>query len=61
MQQHRLYYFDNLKILMVIFVVVMHAAVTYSGNGRWYYNERSIFRDSSFYIFSFYQTFTPFL
>lgn len=35
----RLAYLDNLKWLLVILVVFVHAAVTYSGVGGWYYVE----------------------
>ncbi len=41
-----------------MFVLIMHAAVTYSGDGSWYYKESSVFGNFSFYFFSFYQTFT---
>ncbi len=34
----RLDYIDNLRWVMIVFVVGMHAAVTYSHVGRWYYN-----------------------
>lgn len=35
---HRLYYIDNLRSTMIFLVVAMHAAVTYSHMGSWYYN-----------------------
>jgi glucans biosynthesis protein C len=34
----RLAYIDNLRSTMIFLVVAMHAAVTYSHFGRWYYN-----------------------
>lgn len=34
----RLDYIDNLRWVMIVLVVGMHAAVTYSNNGFWYYN-----------------------
>ena len=37
----RLYYIDNLRWLMIIFVVLMHVNVTYSMLGGWYYIEKS--------------------
>lgn len=35
----RLAYVDNLRAFCMILVVMQHVAVTYSGFGRWYYNE----------------------
>lgn len=35
----RLLYIDNLRWVMIMLVVSMHAAVTYSHLGSWYYNE----------------------
>lgn len=35
----RLVYIDNLRLLMIVFVVMLHCAVTYSGFGGWYYKE----------------------
>ena len=37
----RLYYIDNLRWLMIIFVVLMHINVTYSMLGGWYYIEKA--------------------
>ncbi len=39
MRQDRILYFDNMRLLVILLVVVMHAAVTYSGLGDWYYKE----------------------
>lgn len=36
---YRLAYIDNLRALMIIFVVMVHTAVTYSGIASWYYME----------------------
>ena len=36
---HRMAYVDNLKIVLTIMVVVVHAAVTYGSEGGWYYEE----------------------
>jgi glucans biosynthesis protein C len=47
-----------LKALAIIFVVINHAAVTYSGVGSWFYIERSSLGNASFYFFLFYQTFS---
>lgn len=35
----RLAYIDNLRWSMIVLVVMVHAAVTYSGMGSWYYKE----------------------
>jgi surface polysaccharide O-acyltransferase-like enzyme len=55
---NRLYYFDNLKALMIILVVMLHAAVTYSGLGGWYYKENESVDMGSTMFFAFFQTFT---
>ena len=35
----RLFYIDNIRLLIIVCVVMHHLAVTYSGNGSWYYIE----------------------
>ena len=35
----RLSYLDNIRSLVIVFVIVVHSAVTYSGFGSWYYVE----------------------
>ncbi len=35
----RLYFADNIRSFVIVQVVVLHAAVTYSSLGRWYYRE----------------------
>lgn len=35
----RLFHLDNVRSLVMLLVVGMHSNVTYSGMGRWYYNE----------------------
>ena len=35
----RLLFIDNIRWVMILFVLSMHAAVTYSNVGSWYYNE----------------------
>lgn len=54
----RFLYVDNLRLLMIIFVVIMHSAVTYSGIGSWYYKENGKPDLFSTIIFGFYQSFT---
>jgi len=39
MNNNRQLYIDNIRLLMIILVVLMHIAVTYSGMGGWYYVE----------------------
>lgn len=36
----RHHYIDNLRVTVIMFVVLLHLAVTYSGLGLWYYNEK---------------------
>ncbi len=54
----RLYYIDNIRWLMIIFVVLTHAAVTYSGIGNWYYKEPANLDIFSFIVFGIYLSFT---
>ena len=35
----RFFYLDNLRSFVIFLVVLMHANVTYSGFGGWYYKE----------------------
>lgn len=37
----RLLFIDNLRWLMIVFVITMHAADTYSPLGNWYYTDRT--------------------
>ena len=37
--QVRLLFIDNIRWVMIMLVLSMHAAVTYSGHGSWYYKE----------------------
>jgi glucans biosynthesis protein C len=55
--KERLFYIDNLKLLMIVFVVMHHLAVTYSGFGSWYYNESNHLNTLSTVWFSFYLSF----
>lgn len=48
----RLFYIDNLRIILIVLVVVAHAAITYGPVGFWYYYERSQF--ISTYVLAFY-------
>jgi glucans biosynthesis protein C len=57
-KKERLLYIDNLRLLMIIFVVIMHLAVTYSGFGSWYFKEGRPIGVISMILFGFYQSFT---
>jgi len=35
----RLYFIDNIRWIVISFVIIVHSAVTYSNIGRWYYYE----------------------
>jgi len=54
----RLAWVDNLRIMVIITVVFLHSAVTYSGLGGWYYKENDGVDMLSMIFFAFFQTFT---
>lgn len=54
----RFTWIDNLRALMIIFVVMIHAAVTYSGIGSWYYVENERVSVEATLFFALVQTFT---
>jgi fucose 4-O-acetylase-like acetyltransferase len=39
MEKPRLLFVDNIRILLIILVVMLHLSVTYGGAGSWYYKE----------------------
>jgi hypothetical protein len=53
----RLAWVDNIRWTMIAMVVLMHACVTYSGMGSWFYNETLPQDIASTIVFSLYQTF----
>ncbi|MFA6408779.1 MAG: acyltransferase family protein [Gammaproteobacteria bacterium] len=53
LQKNRLAYIDNIKALVIILVIVVHVAVTYSGMGFWFYMEPKTLNSASHYFFSF--------
>jgi glucans biosynthesis protein C len=55
---HRLFYLDNLKALLIIFVVLVHTAVTYSGIGSWFYKEPRPMGNTSYCLFFFFMFIT---
>ncbi len=54
----REYYVDNLRTMVIMLVVMLHLAVTYSSLGRWYYNEQIYRGFSSQVFFATFQMFT---
>lgn len=52
----RLLFIDNLRWLMIALVVTIHAAVTYSGVGSWYYKEPATLSAPALLVFVFYET-----
>src|SRR5947209_6082480 len=52
----RLLFIDNLRWTMIVLVITMHAAVTYSNLGRWYYNEKAQLDQGTFLFFATYQS-----
>ncbi len=53
----RIAYIDNIRWTMIAMVVLMHACVTYSGMGSWFYVEKTAQDIASSLVFSVYQTF----
>ncbi len=37
MEKARLFFIDNLRVLMITLVIIQHLSVTYGGVGGWYY------------------------
>jgi fucose 4-O-acetylase-like acetyltransferase len=50
-------YIDNIRWVMIMLVLSMHAAVTYSGHGSWYYNEHAKLDTAQDMTFLTYQIF----
>jgi glucan biosynthesis protein C len=57
-KKDRFLYVDNLRLLMIIFVIMVHLAVTYSGIGGWYYKEGRSYGTISTLLFGYFQSFT---
>ncbi len=55
--KERLLYIDNLRVMVVTFVVMHHLAVTYSGFGSWYYFDNPHLDTLSTIWFAFYLSF----
>ncbi|PKM94022.1 MAG: hypothetical protein CVU84_11165 [Firmicutes bacterium HGW-Firmicutes-1] len=54
----RYIYVDNLRLVMIVFVVMVHLACTYSSIGSWYYYEKKTLDDLSLILFAFFQSFS---
>ena len=54
----RLYFLDNIRWLMIALVVMVHAAVTYSNLGDWYYREPVELDPLTFLFFGIFLSFT---
>ena len=52
----RLAYIDNLRAMIIMIVVMVHTAVTYSGIGDWYYVENKILDIGSLFFFGSFQS-----
>ncbi|MBE0698748.1 MAG: hypothetical protein IH586_17655 [Anaerolineaceae bacterium] len=57
-KKERFLYIDNLRLLMIIFVILIHTAVTYSGLGDWYYKEETQLDPSMIFLFGLPMAFT---
>lgn len=58
MREERLEYLDNIRLLVIVLVVLMHAAVTYSGMGGWYFKEGGTVSIPEKLLFALGQSFT---
>ena len=56
--RERLFYIDNLRLLVIMLVISIHLAVTVSGLGSWYYTYGTHLDTLSTVWFAFYQSFT---
>lgn len=57
LKPERLRYIDNIRVFVIVLVIMMHLAVTYSGFGDWYYNEGADINVFEMIIFGFFQSF----
>jgi len=53
----RYYYIDNLRVMVIMLVILLHLAVTYSNLGLWYYNEQHVKEFFGQIFFGLFQTF----
>lgn len=54
-EKERLLFIDNLRILLISLVVMLHLSITYGGGGSWYYKEGQA-DTLSFVLLTFYST-----
>lgn len=54
----RLHFLDNIRWLMIVLVVLVHAAVTYSNLGDWYYREPATLDPLTYLFFGIFLSFT---
>ncbi len=57
-QKPRWAYIDNLRWTVIAMVVLVHASVTYSGLGSWYYKEPAALDVAGRLVFALYETFS---
>jgi glucans biosynthesis protein C len=57
-EKSRFLYIDNLRLLIIIFVVMVHLAVTYSGIGSWYFMDTHELDLLSAVFFGLFQSYT---
>ena len=56
-EKGRLYFVDNIRSFVIVQVVLLHAAVTYSGLGMWYYREAAALEPLTILSFGIIQSF----
>ena len=54
--ENRMAFVDNVRWVVIIMVVLIHACVTYSGIGSWFYKEHAALDTASFLTFAFYES-----
>jgi fucose 4-O-acetylase-like acetyltransferase len=57
-KDYRLAYIDNIRLFVIILVIMVHLAVTYSGIGSWFYYDLIELSTPEFVVFGFFQSFT---
>lgn len=57
-RKERLLYIDYIRLLVIVFVVILHLAVTYTGMGSWYYKEGAPMDLLTRIAFSFFESVT---
>jgi len=57
MKHERMFFVDNLRLAVIVLVVILHVAVTYSGLGGWYYKEGRPLGADTLLFFAVFQCF----